>query len=129
MVYFDATGLGEPVLTLFESKIRDTSVVAVYFTHGDRRTKVDSSNISLGKAYLVARLQTLLQTGYLHLPKTAEAGTLAEELLGFEIRVDENANERQGAFRVGIHDDLVTALGLAVQIDPYTVECLPLDLY
>ena len=27
------------------------------------------------------------------------------------------ANDRYGAFKVGTHDDLVTALGLAVQLD------------
>jgi hypothetical protein len=37
--------------------------------------------------------------------------------MNFEIRVDEKANDRYGAFRVGTHDDLVTALGLAVQVD------------
>lgn len=55
--------------------------------------------------------------GRLHLPRTAEAETLAEELLDYEIRVDQDANDRYGAFRVGAHDDLVTALGLAVQLD------------
>ena len=35
----------------------------------------------------------------------------------YEIRVSEDANDRYGAFRTGTHDDLVTALGLAVQTD------------
>ena len=30
-------------------------------------------------------------------------------------RVDANANDTYGAFRVGSHDDLVAALGLAAQ--------------
>jgi hypothetical protein len=34
-----------------------------------------------------------------------------------EIRVEERANDTYGAFKVGTHDDLVTALGLAVQGD------------
>lgn len=38
--------------------------------------------------------------------------------MSYELRVDDNANDRYGAFRVGTHDDLVTALGLAVQVDP-----------
>ena len=118
MVYFDATGLGEPLLDLFNSRVRDTGVAAVYFTHGDRRTEVHYSEVILGKAYLVARLQTLLQTRCLHLPRTAEAETLAQDLLDYEIRVDEDANERYGAFKVGAHDDLVTALGLAVHCEP-----------
>lgn len=35
----------------------------------------------------------------------------------YELRVDENARETFGAFKVGTHDDLVTALGLATQVD------------
>ena len=85
--------------------------------HGDRREQ-EPGEIKLGKAWLVARLQTLLQTGQLHLPQTAEAEQLAEDLLDFEIRVSEEASDRPGAFPVGRHDDLVTALGLAVQEDP-----------
>ena len=72
----------------------------------------------MGKAHLVSRLQVVLQSGSLRLPETPEARHLAEELFDYEIRVDENANDRYGAFRVGAHDDLVTALGLAVLGDP-----------
>ena len=57
----------------------------------------------------------LLQTQRLHLPKSTEAELLAEDLLSYEIEVGEDANERYGAFKVGARDDLVTALGLAVQ--------------
>lgn len=47
-------------------------------------------------------------------PNIYHAEEAIEELLEYEGRVDERANERYGAFRVGAHDDLVTALGLAV---------------
>ena len=118
-IYVDATGLGQPVVQLFTEQAPDCERVrAVYFTHGDRRTESTEENtVTLGKAFLVARLQTLLQCNCLHLPATPEARALAQELDEYEVRVDENANERYGAFRVGTHDDLVTALGLAVQID------------
>jgi hypothetical protein len=43
---------------------------------------------------------------------------MKDELLDYEIRISEDANERYGAFKVGTHDDLVTALGLAVQTPP-----------
>jgi hypothetical protein len=56
-----------------------------------------------------------LQTARILLPRTMEARVLAQELLDYEIHVDEKANDTYGAFRVGSHDDLVTALGLAVQ--------------
>jgi hypothetical protein len=65
----------------------------------------------------VSRLQALLQGGRLHLPKTSEAEALGRELLDYEIRVDTNANDLYGAFKVGSHDDLVTARGLATQAD------------
>jgi len=118
-VYVDATGLGQPVIQLFTAQAPDSERVrAVYFTHGDRRAEsLEENTVTLGKAFLVARLQTLLQCHCLHLPATPEARTLAQELDAYEVRVDENANERYGAFRVGTHDDMVTALGLAVQVD------------
>lgn len=119
-VYVDATGVGQPIVDLLSERLGSGWLVAVYFTHGDRRVETRDGGqrtVSLGKAYLVSRLQALLQSGRLHLPRTAEAEVLTDELLTYEIRVDENANDRYGAFRVGTHDDLVTALGLAVQVD------------
>ena len=71
----------------------------------------------LGKGYLVSRLQVLLQNHRLRLPRTAEATVLAQELLDYEIRVDPDGDAKFGAFKVGKHDDLVTALGLAVLRD------------
>ncbi|MEM7351994.1 MAG: hypothetical protein AAF657_14435 [Acidobacteriota bacterium] len=59
----------------------------------------------------------LLQTGRIHLPKTQQTEILARELLECEIRVESDANERYGSFLVGTQDDLVMALGLAVQTD------------
>ena len=38
----------------------------------------------------------------------------ARELLDYGIYVDQNANDTYRAFRLGTYDDLVTALGLAV---------------
>jgi hypothetical protein len=115
IVYVDATGVGQPVVDLLASA--GQRVVAVYFTHGDRRTQTGLT-VSLGKAYLVSRLQALLQSGRLHLPQTAEAEVLAKELLDYEIKIDQNANDVYGSFRVGTHDDLVTAVGLATQVTP-----------
>lgn len=119
-LFVDATGVGQPVVDILRDEIQFGNVIEVYFTHGDRRTETKENHqtrVALGKAYLVSRLQALLQTGRLHIPRTPEAQALTEELLNYEIKVDENANDRYGAFRVGTHDDLVTALGLAVQID------------
>lgn len=115
-LYVDATGVGKPIVDLLEEK--GGKAIACYFNHGDRRVEKSWDEVVIGKAFLVSRLQALLQTGRLHLRKTAEAAdVLFDELLSYEIPIDENANDRYGAFRVGTHDDLVTALGLAVQLD------------
>lgn len=112
-VYIDATGVGQPVVdVLAETGLR---IRPVYFTHGDRRTE-EWPSITLGKAWLVSRLQALFQTQRIMLPANhPEADAMLKELLDYEIKVSEDANDRYGAFRTGSHDDLVTALGLAVQ--------------
>jgi len=117
-LYVDATGLGQPIIDLLREETTNLGLItAVYFTHGDQRSH-EGGEIRLGKAYLVSRLQMLLQTDRLHLPRSAESERLAQELRDFEIQVDEKANERYGAFRVGKYDALVTALGLAVNTEP-----------
>lgn len=68
---------------------------------------------SLGKARLLSRLQALLQSERIKLLRTTEADTLTHELLNYEIKIDQNANDTYGAFKTGTHYDLVTALGLA----------------
>jgi hypothetical protein len=113
IVYADITGFGLPVVDTLKGSVPQCRVVPVFFNHGDRYRE-ESGEIRLGKAHLVSKLQALLQAGQLHLPQTREAEVLAEELRDYEIRVTDDANERDGAFRVGTHDDLVTALGLAV---------------
>lgn len=121
LIYLDATGLGDPIVDLIRSKVKCyRCVIPVHFNHGDRRSedgKGSSRVVTLGKAYLVCRLQCLLQADRLHLPNTPEAKILAQELLAYEINIAEDANDRYGSFKVGTQDDYVTALGLAVQED------------
>jgi len=110
----DATP-AEPVLALLREKRLDP--IACHFNHGGRRNQVGFREVSIGKGFLVVRLKVLFQTGRLHLPRTREAETLRSELIEYDVRLDDDADNRPGAFRVGTHDDLITALGLAVQDD------------
>ena len=114
----DSTGVGIPVVELIKEALRGKAcrLIPATFTYGERLIKNENGDLSVGKAYLVSRLQALLQTGRLKLPVTAESKALAKELADYEIRVDQDANDKYGAFKVGTHDDLVTALGLAVLI-------------
>ncbi len=115
VIYVNATGVGDPLVQYLNSNTQ-ARVRPVYFTYGDRRSET-WPQVELGKALLVGRLQMLLQTGRIHLPRIPQAEILARELLDHEVRVESDANERYGAFPVGSQDDLVTALGLAVQTD------------
>lgn len=115
-LYVDQTGVGQPVVDALREKVT-YPLIGVTLAAGERLT-VKGNEARLGKAYLVSRLQVLLQNGQIHLPKTAEAEQLARELLDFEIKVDRDGQDRYGAFKVGSHDDLVIALGLATLFDP-----------
>lgn len=74
-VYVDATGVGQPVVDHLRERVLSGEVVAIWFTYGDQRTKSwegDHLRVTLGKGYMVSRLQVLLGTGRLHLPRTEE---------------------------------------------------------
>jgi hypothetical protein len=134
-VFVDVTGVGRPVFEIITKAVRaheqgrNAWLRPITFTHGDR---YDRGTGHLGKAYMVSKLQALLQTRRVKLPsKHPEAEAMARELKDFEIRVDQNSNDTYGAFKVGAHDDLATALGLAVLEDPYDyrVQTLPYSIF
>ena len=114
----DSTGVGRPVCDLIRAQvIPQCHVTAVTLTGGD---KGDPSVLwrleaSIGKAFLVSRLQALLQSRRIAAPMDADMAAMASELKGYEIKAKpETGHLQAGAFAVGAHDDLVTALGLAV---------------
>jgi hypothetical protein len=114
-LWIDATGVGKPVVDLIRTNAPYIKLHEVFIAGGEGRNKINpwTRAIKLPKAYLVSRLQVMMSCGRIHLPKTEEALVLQEELMNFTIKVNENANLKFGAFKVGAHDDLVTALGLA----------------
>lgn len=116
----DTTGVGRPVTDALADALRGSRcrLRAVTFVHGDKLDTA-SGEWRLGKAYLVSTLQVLFQQQRIALPAGhPDAGAMLRELLDYEIKVSEDASDRYGAFRVGSHDDLVTALGLAVIAEP-----------
>lgn len=121
----DATGVGQPVCDELRKALagQDVHMSEAVFMAGDP-TKLNVSpgmrRFSVSKMGLVARLQTLLAWRWIRLPRTPMALALADELRDFEIR-PAGTNDIAGAFRVGAHDDLVTALGLATLEPPRSV--------
>lgn len=111
----DATGIGLALADLLHE--RGLRPVACFFTGTDQRVERADGSIRVGKLWLVNRLQVLLQAKRLHLPTGPESQALAHELMNYEIRVNDKAHAQMGAFRDGTHDDLVTALMLAVGVE------------
>lgn len=109
--WIDATGVGLPVMDLVREQ--GVSAKAAIFTGSDKLTEHPDDVVTIGKAYMVGRLQVLLQAGRLHLPISAEAKALIQELQEYEISVNERAHASFNA-PSGKHDDLVIALGLSV---------------
>lgn len=109
--WIDATGVGLPVVDLVREQ--GVSAKAASFTGSDKLTEHQHDVVSIGKAYMVGRLQVLLQADRLHLPITTEAAVLVTELQDYQIDVNERAHASFNA-PSGKHDDLVIALGLSV---------------
>jgi hypothetical protein len=66
------------------------------------------------KRDLVSVLQVLLQTKRLQVAEDLpEASMLVKELLSFKVKITTQAHDTYGAWREGVHDDLVLATALA----------------
>lgn len=114
-VNIDVTGVGDAMVDLLNKcGIRTVGrPIACRFVGGDRFND-SGSEIAIGKAHFASRLQILAEARRIHLPQIPEAQQLAEEMLDFDIDVDElSGKATYGAIRPGTHDDMVCALGLA----------------
>jgi hypothetical protein len=104
-LYVNVTDVGTPVLDVLEHAGVRAHLVPAFLTEGHERDESEKEDeVRLGRGWLVSRLQALFETGRLHLPRTPEAEELKRELLEYE-----ETGDRSGS--------LVTALGLAVQVD------------
>jgi len=117
-IYADVTGVGDAVIDLLKPRVAPfASIRSCRFVSGDRFTK-HGKEYSIGKAYFVGRLQVLAESKRIHLPKIAEARQLAQEMLDFDIDIDDASGKvTYGAIRPGTHDDMVCAMGLACLVD------------
>lgn len=117
----DVTGVGRPVVDdLIRPRMAHLScpITAVTFRAGETSNVVPRiREATMGKAFMVSRLQALLQGQRIKLPNTEEARALMSELVDYEIKVSRDASMELGA-KIGKHDDLATALGLATLLDP-----------
>lgn len=123
-VKVNVTGGTVPVVDTLDEALRqledgegDCWIQKVFVGAGDRRELADYGEVKLGKAWMVNRLQVLLQFNRVHMGcKNPMFKEMARDLGEFQLDATIDPAER-GIFRVGRHDELITALGLALQED------------
>jgi hypothetical protein len=114
MLAVDATGVGAPVIDLFERSKHNSYLEPIQITGGSEVTK-EHGVTRVPKRNLVSTVQVYLQSGRLKIAgKLPEADTLARELQNFQVKINDNAHDSYGAWRDGTHDDLVLAVALAL---------------
>ena len=109
----DATGVGRPVIDLLrQAGIRP--LLGITITAGDSISRA-GSNWRVPKRDLVSTLSILLQSERLKVAQGLPlADLLLQELLNFKVKIDPlTAHDSYGAWREGLHDDLVLATALA----------------
>lgn len=102
-----------------KEQLKRVSLQPISFIHGQ---KYDRKHGTLGKDFLVSKMQARLQYGDVDIPDTPEAKATCEELKVYETRINDKGNAQHGAFQTGKHDDLATALGLSCLEDPYALQ-------
>jgi hypothetical protein len=129
----DVTGVGQAIFDMVKKEIHDrihgindltleqkeqlkrVSLQPISFVHGE---KYNRGKGTLGKKFLVSKMQAHLQYGRIDIPDTAEAKATCEELRVYETRISPDGKDTYGA-STGKHDDLATALGLSCLEDPW----------
>jgi hypothetical protein len=115
----DASGVGVAVTDIIRGYVGDRSwVSAATFVSGDSyKGGYGSPFITVGKMWMLGRLQALFQTGRIRLPQGEEwVEPLVRELMEYEVRQTESGTAVAGAFG-SKHDDRVVALGLSTLED------------
>jgi hypothetical protein len=124
-VMVDRTGLGQAAIELVREEIGTRiPVTGTIITVGERITgHLGAWEVRVPKAQMVSRLQALLQHDLIELPELPEAQLLADELKSFQVHQTVRGIRAEG--EPGTHDDMVTALALAVLFDPYANRARP----
>ena len=107
----DATGVGRPVIDLLHLEGLVTIAVTII---GGYEVSGAVDDYHVPKRDLVSNLQVLFQNGRVKFAEgLPEVQTLIAELLAFQVKITQSANDIYGAWREGTHDDLVLAVALA----------------
>jgi len=110
----DATGVGAPVVDLFKRE-KINAILAPIQIVGGANVSNENGMTRVPKRDLVSVVQVGLQNRKLKIAESLNlAETLSRELQNFTVKITDAANDVNGAWREGTHDDLVLAVALAV---------------
>ena len=110
----DQTGVGKPVIELFNGAALRASIVPVCITAGQQASVMEDGTRLVPKIELVSSLQVLLQGRRMQVARGLPAAQLlARELQNFRVKVPLTSGDSLGTWRENRHDDLVLAVGLA----------------
>jgi len=111
----DATGVGRPVVDLFDEA--GLSVTPITFTSGHEVTRGEQGGYNVPKRDLVSTAKVALQTRVLRSsPEIPLAKVFREELLKFRVKISLKGKDTYEAWREGDHDDLVMAVAMALWV-------------
>jgi hypothetical protein len=111
----DATGVGRPVVDLLREALGEQRrhMHPVTIT-GSGAATAGAFGLRVPKRDLVLSLKVLLESKRLEfIGNWPEAAALIRETLAFQVKITAAANDTYGAWREGIHDDLVLSVALA----------------
>jgi hypothetical protein len=110
----DETGVGRPVVDLLDTSRIKADVRPITITGGHEAHRGDGLGWKVPKKCLVSTMQVLLQGRRLTVANSLPfTPILVEELLNFQVKVTDAANETFGTWREERHDDLVLAIACA----------------
>jgi len=110
----DYTGVGRPVVDMLRRGLLNAYLVPITITGGQKCRFDTATGWAVPKRHLIKVLQVLLRHGRIKIaPGLSEAKTLVREFLNFRVKITPAANEIFGAWREGLHDDLVLAIAIA----------------
>jgi len=111
----DSTGVGDGVAEIIASKMEYTDIYRVYLTGGiNAAIDYENRQIKLPKNQRVSCLLGCFDSDRIFLSKRSrEIEAIKEELQSFQIKINEDNGRESFNAKIGSHDDLICALGIA----------------
>ena len=120
-VYYciDEGGVGAGVTDQVVELIPDADVYRCTLTGGVNANWKTARDVSIPKPQMASTLIALFESNRIFIGKddnAAQVKSLRDELLNYELKVSQAGHDQYGAMKTGEHDDIVTAIGLALWV-------------